>query len=102
MLPDHVLSTRAIPAQFRFPRNIPKRPLIAYEYGGVALVDPSRGLGVQVYKGEYVTGEITVSEDGVRATPVLAVPNVADFDLTFDQNVRIAIPSGLVGGGARF
>lgn len=102
MLPDHVLSTQPIPAQFRFPRNIPKRPLIAYEYGGVALDDPSRGLRVKVYKGEYVNGEIVVSADGVPATSVLAVPNVADFDFTFDQNMRIAIAYELVEGGSRF
>lgn len=102
MLPDHVLSTQAIPAQFRFPRNIPKRPLIAYEYGGVALDDSSQGLRVKVWKGEYIDGQIILSADGVAPTAVLNVANVADFDFTFDQNMRVAIAYELVGGGSRF
>lgn len=102
MLPDHVLSTENVPAQFRFPRNIPRRPLIAYEYGGVALNDPSQGLRAKVWKGEYIDGEIVVSADGVPPVSVLTMANVADFDFTFDQNMRIAIAYELVGGGSRF
>ncbi len=102
MLPDHVLSTESIPAQFRFPRNIPKRPLISYEYGGVALNDASRGMRVRVWKGEYLDGQLFVSADGVAPVAVLSVPNLTDFDFTFDQNMRLAIAYELVGGGSRF
>lgn len=102
MLPDHVLSTEYIPAQFRFPRNIPKRPLISYEYGGIALNDASQGLRVKVWRGQYIDGEIVVDADGVAPTSVLTVANVSDFDFTFDQNMRLAIAYELVGGGSRF
>lgn len=102
MLPDHVLSTQSIPAQFRFPRNIPKQPLVAYEYGGLDLDDASRGLRVKVWKGEYVDGSIFVSAEGVAPTTVLSVADVADFDFTWDQNMRVAIAYELVTGGSRF
>lgn len=102
MLPDHVLSTTTYPAQFRYPRNIPKRPLIAYEYGGVALNDPSQGLRVKVWKGEYIDGNVVVSAPGVPPTSVLELANIADFDFTFDQNMQVAVAYELIGGGSRF
>lgn len=106
MLPDHVLSTQPQPAQFRYPRNIPRQPLVSYEYGGVALNDASQGLRRRVWKCEYIESEFIVSADGVAAVSVLAVNNVAEFDFTFDQNMRVAIAYetivGGVGAGARF
>ena len=44
MLPQEVLSSEPVPAQFRYPRNVPRAPLIDYEYGGLALQDASRGI----------------------------------------------------------
>lgn len=102
MLPQHVLSTQSFPAQFRYPRNIPKRMLEQYEYGGIALNDPSQGMRVRVWKGEYVDDNVVVSAEGVPPVSVLNLANVADFDFTFDQNMRVAIAYELVGGGSRF
>lgn len=102
MLPDHVLSSTTIAAQFRFPRNIPRRSLECYEYGGIALDDASKGLRVQVWKAEYLDGQVVVSADSVAPTPVLTVANVAAFDFTFDQNMRVAVAYELHGGGSRF
>lgn len=102
MLPDHVLSTEIIAAQFRFPRNIPRRPLVDYEYGGVALDDPSRGLRDRVWRGEYIENQVVISASGVAPTPVLSVENLLDFSFTFDQNMRVAIAYELIAGGAYF
>lgn len=106
MLPDHVLSTQPHPAQFRYPRNIPRQPLISYEYGGIALNDASQGLRRRVWKAEYIEGEFIVSAEGVAPVVVLAVNNVDSFDFTFDQNMRVAIAYetavGGTGTGARF
>lgn len=106
MLPDQVLSSTAFQAQFRYPRNIPRRPLVSYEYGGVALNDASQGLRRRVWKMEYLDGDFILSADGVEAATVLSIDSVTEFDFTFDQNMRLAIAYetvvGGVGGGARF
>lgn len=102
MLPDHVLSSTPFPAQFRYPRNITRRALLCYEYGGVALDDASLGLRHQVWKAEYLDGSIVVSADSVAPTVVLTVGNVGEFDFTFDQNMRVAIAYELLTGGSRF
>lgn len=89
MLPDSVLSTEPIPAQFAFPRNIPKRPLIDYEYGGRAIGDASEGLQVKVWKGEYIDGDVIFSADGVAPTVVVSIAEpVHDISIAFDQSMR--------------
>lgn len=102
MLPDHVLSTTSRPAQFRYPRNIPKRPLVDYEYGGVALNDASQGLRSKVWMGEYIDGSIVLSAAAVTPTSVLAIENVKEFGFTFDQNMQPAVAYELVTGESRF
>lgn len=101
-LPDGVLSTATIPAQFRFPRNIPKRPLIAYEYGGIALSDPSQGLRRLVWLGEWLEGTIYLSAEGVEPVAFLSVGEIQDFDFTFDQNMRPCVAYQLPTGVSRF
>lgn len=102
MLPDHVLSTEFFPAQFRFPRNIPRQPLVSYEYGGVALNDASQGLRARVWRGEYLDGSIVLSADGVAPQTVLTIADVLNFDFTFDQNMRVAIAYQLNSGSSHF
>lgn len=102
MLPDHVLSTETFAAQFRYPRNIPRRPLIDYEYGGVALNDASRGLRVKVWKAEYLDGQIIVSAPGVTPEAVLTIEGLRQLSFTFDQNMQIAVAYELEDGGTAF
>lgn len=102
MLPDQVLSTEPIHGQFLFPRNIPRRPFIDYEYGGVAIQDGSKGLRVKVWTGEYLDGQIVLSADGVAPTPVLTVAGVFDFQFTFDRNMNPFVAYELLDGTCRF
>jgi hypothetical protein len=88
MLPDEVLSSQTIAAQFLFPRNIPRQALIDYEYGGVAINDGTRGLRVKVWKGEYIEEQIVLSATGVAPTPIITVPGLRDFQFTFDRNMN--------------
>jgi hypothetical protein len=88
VLPDEVLSTVSLPAQFRFPRNIPRRQLIDYEYGGNDINDGSAGLRVKVWKGEYIEEEIRLSAPGVAPVAVLTIPGLLDFQFTFDRNMN--------------
>jgi hypothetical protein len=98
MLPDSVLSTIAIPRQFMFPRNIPRRDLIDYEYGGPGINDPSGGLRVKVWKGEYIDGSLVLSAEGVAPAAVLTVPGISDFSFTFDRNMNVFVAYELEDG----
>ena len=100
MLPESVLSSQNLPAQFLYPRNIPKRPLIDYEYGGVALNDSSRGLRAKVWAGEYIDGQIILSADGVAPTPILTIEGLSDFQFTFDRNMNVFVTYEFEDGSA--
>lgn len=89
MLPDSVLSTTAVPAQFTYPRNIPKQPLIDYEYGGYDIGDASAGLRVKVWKAEFVEGEILVSAIDRAPVAIVSIADpVRDIGLAFDQHMQ--------------
>ncbi len=102
MLPDHVLSSQIVSAPFSFPRNIPKAALIDYEYGGVDIQDPSKGLRVKVWKCEYLEGDFVVSAEGVEPVTVLTVANVAEIGFSFDSNMNPFVCYQLENGTAKY
>lgn len=103
MIPQNVLSTQSIPAQFVFPRNIPKRPLIDYEYGGTDLNDAAAGLRVKVWKGEFVDGQVILSAQDVSPVAILSIAGeVLDIGIAFDQNMQPFVCWELVTGGSFF
>lgn len=102
MLPDSVLSTEVLSAQFCYPRNIPRAALVDYEYGGVAIQDPSEGLRFQVWRGDYLENGIVLSAPTVPAFNALAVANVDTFGFTFDQNMQPFFCYELSNGNAFF
>lgn len=102
MLPDSVLSTQIVSAPFTYPRNIPKSPNVSYEFGGIALQDPSQGLRVQVWRGEYLNGQVVLSAPAVPAAPLLTIADVVDLDISFDQNMNPFVCYELEDGTARF
>lgn len=102
MIPDNVLSTEIVQAGFLFPRNTPRRPLVDYEYGGIAIQDGTRGLRVKVWKGEYVDNQIILSAEGVEPTAVLTVAGVEEFQFTFDRNMNVFVTYQLTNGTCRF
>ncbi len=69
--------------------------LIDYEYGGIALQDPSEGLLYQVWKGWWdgVDSTAYLADDDGNGTPtaIFTEPNVIEFAFTFDQNMRWSI-----------
>lgn len=102
MLPQGVLSTEPVPAQFRYPRNVPRAALVDYEYGGVALQDASRGLRYQVWKAEYIEEQVVLSAPDVLAAPLITVPNIVELGFTFDQNMNPFVAYELANGDAKF
>lgn len=102
MLPDSVLSTEVVQRGFIYPRNIPKRDIIDYEYGGVDIQDGSRGLRVKVWKGEFIGGEILLSAEDIDPVAVVTNDDVTNFSFTFDQNMQPHVAYELAEGTSKF
>lgn len=102
MLPQDILSSTPVPAQFRYPRNVPRAALVDYEYGGRALQDASRGLRYQVWKGEYIDEQVVLSAPEVPAAALLSIPNIVEFGFTFDQNMNPFVAYELASGECKF
>jgi hypothetical protein len=90
MLPDSVLSTTSISADFKFPRNIPRTDTVDYEQGGVDFNDPSEGLEIKTWRGtlDTDTGEITLETIGVTPEVRFTAVGAIRFSFTFDQNMN--------------
>lgn len=91
MIPE--LSMEYVPGTLLYPDEVPRRNLIDYELGGVAIQDPSQGLQVQAWKCFY-----NKLESKVYVTPMVTDPNTAielfeesgivELSIAFDQNMR--------------
>jgi hypothetical protein len=100
-LPDHVLSTEVVPQTFAPPRDIPPTQLIAYDYGGININDPSAGLQVKIWRCRWESGNFIVDADGVPDTVIYSASDISDFDITFDQNMQPFL-AFTQGGVAKF
>lgn len=106
-MPQNVLSDINIPGNYIFPDNIGPDRTIDYEYGGIALNDPSKGLMYQVWTAKlYIdqftfVGTVTVQAPTVPETVLFILPNVTEISLTFDSNMKPFI-AFVQGGQARF
>lgn len=94
-------------APFQYPDNISSSSeLVDYEMGGLAIQDPSKGLKYQIWKGWWDATDATVylSTDDASATPIaiFTESDVIEFTFTFDQNMRWAAATRLVGNVLHF
>ncbi len=88
MLPGNVLSDTPVPQGFAAPRDIPPQQLIAYDYGGIAIQDPSQGLMVKVWRCRWENGNFILDADGVPDTVIYSADSVTELDITFDSNMQ--------------
>lgn len=88
MLPQQVLSSRAIPARFLQPKNRPFSYLTSYERGGIALLDGSQGVNLKNWRGRYIGNDIVLDADDVAPTVVLTHAGITEFEFTFDQSMN--------------
>lgn len=92
MIPDNVLSTKAIQARFLYPDGIIFNTILEdYEKGGIALQDASKGINYQPWFGWWVPEDETAwLYPNLVNTPVaiFTESNVFEFSFTFDQNMR--------------
>jgi hypothetical protein len=97
MMPDRVLSSTPVPGPFLPPDDRAWTPLLDYEYGGIALRDPSHGSRYQIWKLEVIGDDVIVSAPSVDATTLFSRSGITEASLAFDQNMNPAV--GFVQAG---
>lgn len=72
------------------PDNLPKRPTIDYEMGGIGLQDPSQGLLVQQWRAWYERDEMSVYVESPNTPPtkIFYQESLVWLSFSFDQNMR--------------
>lgn len=72
------------------PDNMPKRPTIDYEMGGVGLQDPSRGLLFQQWRAWYERDDMAVYVEAPNTPPtkIFEQEGLVWLSFCFDQNMR--------------
>lgn len=95
MIPDNRESSVPVPGAFLYPDNIiPDSLTEDYEYGGIAIQDPSKGLDFQVWKCHWDegTGDVILSPQDVgNPVTILNQVEVRELSFSFDQNMRWAL-----------
>lgn len=88
-------SNRFLVSTFQPPDNrSSSNELEDWEYGGIALQDPSEGLQYQIWKGYWNSADSTAylqpEDSSVPPIPIFVESDVVEFTFTFDQNMRWA------------
>lgn len=99
MMPNNAISATLQWAPLLPPDTvIPPNEMIAYQQGGIALNDPSKGLQVQMWTLQAIpTGgvldpvDLIISAPSVAPTTLQSVVGVTSVSLAFDQNMQPAI-----------
>ena len=88
MIPEDRRSTVDMPSRFIVPER--KSPYVDYEWGGVALNDPSQGLMVKVWAARYDprSAALYLSAPGVDQFLLFGRPGISEIGLAFDQNMN--------------
>lgn len=103
-LPQNELSDPAVAAvdYFEPDGRVRTSLLTDYELGGIAIGDPSQGLQVQIWEGQYSGGKVQIKpETGSTWADVLTIADLTEFTFTFDQNMRPAV-AYIAAGAAAF
>lgn len=87
-MPDMVISSKPIPAIFIGGRAYPVQKHIDYEWGGIAISDPSKGLMYQIWKARMENNYVYLSAPNTPEFVLLDLPKVTEISFTFDQNCR--------------
>lgn len=91
MLPPNGFSTVPHPGTFLSPDDSDRDLLQDFEYGGIAINDPSQGLRVKVWSAYYTkaTKEVRLRTlDGAVNTLMFSVNNLTELSFAFDQNMQ--------------
>jgi len=91
MLPPNGFSTVPHPGAFLSPDDVERDLLQDFEYGGVAINDPSQGLRLKVWSAFYTkaTKEVRLKTlDGAINTLIFSANNLTELSFSFDQNMQ--------------
>lgn len=88
-MPDGVFSSQAIPTTFVGGRVGRVQKDLDFEYGPIAIQDPSKGSQYQIWRASLQNGLIYLSAPNTLEYVYLDLPNITEFSFTFDQNANI-------------
>lgn len=97
MLPNQRLSASPIAAPYLVPDDTDPAELIDYEYGGIAIRDPSQGLRVQVWTFGYDGANVTAHSAATGTITLFPKASVTHLSGAFDQNMNPVV--AFVAGG---
>jgi hypothetical protein len=88
MLPNSLISSQGVKGVFMTPDDRQTDPFVDYEYGGVALNDPTQGLLVQPWTC-FVNGiSVMCGPVNGQAVELFTKPGLEEIAFAFDQNMR--------------
>lgn len=88
MLPQSKLSTRVVPSAFLTPLRM--SALVDYEWGGIMVQDPSKGLMYRMWTSLYESDVLTIS-NGIQRYVLLRLSGITYHSFAFDQNMQPAV-----------
>jgi hypothetical protein len=96
MMPDNVLSTTAVVANFTGARSLGVTKTLDFHDGGVAIQDASRGLQYQRWRARLIdagkaSSHVLLDSPNTLAYTLYAVANITEISIAFDQNMRPAL-----------
>ena len=98
-LPDLVFASQSLPATFIGGRAFPVQKHIDYEWGPIAISDPSKGSMYQIWRARMENNYVYLSAPNVPEFVLLDLPSVTEISFTFDQNARhifVYVQAGVV------
>lgn len=93
-LPLSIFTPQSIPTAFQEPDDRDRPSLLVdYEFGGVAIGDPSLGLQHQIWEARVDSGAIQTRPEGVGGWTTITTDGgeITEISLAFDQNMRPSV-----------
>lgn len=92
MLPDNEPSSPSVRSAYIHPAERPKRAMLDWEWGGLAIQNPAGGFRYQIWRFDYdpVTGNVTTRPEGAPESDnviLITNPNITEIAGAFDQNM---------------
>lgn len=90
-MPENILSTTSVPAQFVGARALAVSKRIDYEDGPKGIQDPSEGSQYQVWRAMLVGNQVLLSAPNTPEYVFFEAPDLEEVSITFDQNARYVL-----------
>lgn len=88
MMPDNVLSSEAVFANWLVPDDIKRTLTVDREYGGIALRDATHGLDYQVWTLVTDGTNVNISAEDIPEVTLFSGTSITEVSLAFDQNMN--------------